>query len=189
MLADIAYVLSDGDKDVVQSTQPVTLYLTITVRANMSSPIFPDNPPEMPTKGEGTPAEETTNPFMVPDSAGPIQSSAPEPLLPSSDSPSVKTGTPMSDGQAEMSPTGKALIALHRVDEAKKPIDRVNTWKGVVRRIKWVTDTLSPIAEVRAIIFCFSSTEPTFAVSSTRLRRWPMAWFRPSQRCNCLRYC
>jgi len=57
----------------------------------------------------------------------------------------------MPDSQAEISPTEKALIALLRADEAGKPIERKNTWKGAVRRIKWVMDTVSPIAEVRAI--------------------------------------
>ena len=51
----------------------------------------------------------------------------------------------------EMSPTEKARIALRRADKVKKPIDGANTWKGAVRRIKWVMDTLSPIAEVSAI--------------------------------------
>ncbi len=59
----------------------------------------------------------------------------------------------MPDGQAETSPTEKAQIALRRADEAKKPIDRKNTWRGAVRRIKWVMDTLSPIAEVCPISF------------------------------------
>ncbi|KAH8987282.1 hypothetical protein EDB92DRAFT_1137838 [Lactarius akahatsu] len=54
----------------------------------------------------------------------------------------------MPDGQAEMSPTEKALIALHRADEAKKPVDRKNKWKGAVSRIKWVMDAVSPIAEL-----------------------------------------
>jgi len=57
----------------------------------------------------------------------------------------------MAHGQAETSPTEKALIALRRADEAKKPIDRANTWKGAISRIKWVMDIVSPIAEVRAI--------------------------------------
>ncbi len=119
----------------------------------MPSPIFPNNPPEMSTKGDDsdTPAEETTKPSMAPDSRGPIQSSAPEPLLPSPDPLSVEAGTLMAHGQAETSPTEKALIALRRADEAKKPIDRANTWKGAISRIKWVMDIVSPIAEVRAI--------------------------------------
>ncbi len=92
---------------------------------------------------------------MAPDTGGPTQSTAPESLLllllPSPDPPCVETGTPMPDGQAEMSPTEKALIALRRADEDKKPIDRANTWKGAISRVKWVMDTVSPIAEVRAI--------------------------------------
>ncbi len=57
----------------------------------------------------------------------------------------------MPNGQAEMSPTQKALIALRRADEAKKPIDGASTWKGAISRIKWVMDTVGPIAEVRAV--------------------------------------
>ncbi len=126
---------------------------------------------------------------MARDSGGPIQSTATERPLPSPDPLSIESGTPMPDGQAEMSPTEKALIALRRADLSKEPIDRKNTWKGAVGRIKWVMDTVSPIAEVRAISICLSSTEPTFTLSSTRLQRWPMTWFQPSLGCVFLRYC
>ena len=72
--------------------------------------------------------------------------------MPSPDPLSVDTGTPaVPDGLTEMSPTEKALITLRRADEAKKPIDRVNTWKGAMSGIKWAMDTVSPIAKVRAI--------------------------------------
>jgi len=117
----------------------------------MASPIFPNNPPEIPTKGDGSPAEGSTKASFAPDSGGPIQSTAPEPLFLSSDPLPVGTGTPMPDSRAEMLPNEKALIALRRADEAKKPIDRKNKWKGAVSRIKWVMDTVSPIAEVRPI--------------------------------------
>ncbi len=127
--------------------QPVTLHLTITVSSNIASP----NPSEIPTKGDDSAAEKSIKSSIVPDSGEPIQSTATEPLLPSSDLLPVETGTPMPDGETETSPTEKALIAVRRADEAKKPIDRANTWKGAVSRIKWVMDTVSPIAEVRAI--------------------------------------
>ena len=117
----------------------------------MPPPIIPDNNPEIPTKGDDTPAEEDTKPSMAPDSGGPVQSTAPERLLPSPDPLPAETGTPMPDGQAEMLHTEKALIALRRADEAKKPIDGANTWKGAISRIKWVMDAVGPIAEVRAI--------------------------------------
>ena len=119
--------------------------------ANVPSPISPNNPPEIPTEGDDTPAEEATKPSMVPDSGGPIQSSAPEPLSPSPDPLSVEAGAPTAHGQAKTSPTEKALVALRRADEATKPIDRKNTWKGAVSRIKWVMDIVSPIAEVRPV--------------------------------------
>jgi len=100
---------------------------------------------------DDTPAEETTKPSMIPDSRGPIQSSASDSVLPSPDPLSVEAGTPIAHAQAETLLTEKVLIALRRADEAKKPIDQKNRWKGVVSRIKWVMDTVSPIAEVRAI--------------------------------------
>ncbi len=143
-------MLSNGNGGAGQSTHLVTLYLAITVPANVPPPGFPNNPPEIPTKGDDSPAEESTKPSIVPDSGGPTRTAAPEPLLPSSDPLPVETGTPMLDG-AEIPPAEIALVALRRADEAKQPIDRKNTWKGAVRRIKWVMDTVSPIAEVRAI--------------------------------------
>ncbi len=148
---DSLFVLSNSEGDAGKSTQPVTLYMTITVSSNMASPIFPNSPQKLPTKGDDSPAEESTKPSIVPDSGGPIQSTAPEPLLPSSDPLPVQTDTPMPDGQAEVSLTEKALIAVRRADEAKKPIDRANTWKGAVSRIKWVMDTVSQVVEVRPI--------------------------------------
>ncbi len=57
---------------------------------------------------------------------------------------------PVGQADSETSHTEKALLALRRADEVMKPIDRENTWKGAVSRIKWVMDTVRPIAEVRA---------------------------------------
>jgi len=52
----------------------------------------------------------------------------------------------------ETSLVEKARIDLDRADEVKKSLDRSNTWEGTVGKIKWVMDTLSPVAEV-CIIF------------------------------------
>ena len=41
----------------------------------------------------------------------------------------------------------------HQADESMKRIDGSNTWERAVRRIKWVMDTLGPIAEVRVMPF------------------------------------
>ncbi len=158
---DIPFVLSDGDGKAGQSIQPITLYLTVTVLANVVSPILP-NPQKILIEADDTPVEEATKPSMSPDSGGPIQSTAPGPLLPLPDHFSVEIGAPTSHSRAEVSPTEDPLIALRRADEAMRPIDQSNTWEMAVGRIKWVTDTLSPIAEVRVMPFCLSFTEPAF---------------------------
>ncbi len=129
--------------------QPVTLYLTITVSANIPSPIIPNKPPEIPTKGN-TLAEQTTRRSMVPVFGVPIRPAALGPLLPPPGYLPVGTGTLLPHGQAEMSPTEIAQMALRRADKAK-PIDRTKTWERAIGRIKRVMDTVSPIAEVRAI--------------------------------------
>ncbi|KAH9035728.1 hypothetical protein EDB85DRAFT_2273943, partial [Lactarius pseudohatsudake] len=116
--SDIPFVFQKGNGRAGESMQPVTLYLSISVSANVPSPIIPRNPP------------------------------TPGPLLPPSGYRPVETGTLMPHGQAEMSHTEHARIALRRADRAQRPIDRTNTWEGAVRRIKWVMDTLSPIAEL-----------------------------------------
>ncbi len=167
---DFPFALSNGDGEAGQSMQPITLYLTITVSADMASRISPNNPPKILIGGDDSPAEEATKPSMSPDSGGPIRSTAP--LLPLPDHFSVEIGAPTSHCQAEVSPTEDPLIALRRADEAMRPIDRSNTWEMAVGRIKWVMDTLSPIAEVRVMFFCLTFTEPGFTFSFPRMRRW-----------------
>ena len=68
-------------------------------------------------------------------------------------------------------------IALSRADEAMKPIDRSNTWEMVVGRVKWMMDTLSPIAEVHVMSSYLSFTEPAFTLSFPRMRRWHAVCF------------
>jgi hypothetical protein len=60
----------------------------------------------------------------------------------------------MPQSQEELSPT--SAKNLHRADEVMKqvfPIDESDTWERAVGRIKWVMDTLGPIAEVRVMPF------------------------------------
>jgi len=174
---DVPCVLSSGDGKAGESTEPITLYLTITVSADMASPILLSDPPRTLIEGDDSPAKEATKPSMSPDSGVPIPSTAPEPLLPLPDRFSVEIGVPTSHSQAEVSPTEDPLIALRRADEAMKPMDRSNTWEMAVGRIKWVMDTLSPIAEVRGMSFCLSFTEPASTVSFPHMRRWHAVWF------------
>ena len=145
--ADIPCVLENDGGDAARSTQPVTLYITL----NITHPNLYIRPPSIPTKDDDSLAEEATIP-------GRVQFPTPEYLLPLSHHQSVETGKTMPQSREEMSPTTTTnpRFALHRADESMKrivPIDRSNTWEGAVGRIKWVMDTLSPIAEVRVMPF------------------------------------
>jgi hypothetical protein len=120
------------------------------VSANSASANIPQKvPPEV----EGTSAEEVRQPTATAiDSSGPGPSTEPEHPLPPPDHLSVEGGTtPMPQDQGEAPLFHEAQIGLDHADEAKKLIDRSDTWEGVVGRIKWLMDTLSPVAGVRVI--------------------------------------
>ena len=145
--ADIPCVLENGVGEAVGSTQPVTLYITI----NVTPPNLCNSPPCISTEDDDSPADEATIP-------GRIQFPVPEHHLPLSHRQNVETGNTVPRSREEVSPTGikNPRIALDRTDEAMErivPIDGSNTWERAVGRIKWVMDTLSPIAEVRVIPF------------------------------------
>jgi hypothetical protein len=142
--ADIACVLENDLGEAARSTQPVTLYITV----NITPPNLYNSPPSMPTEDGDSPAEEATIP-------GCIQFTAPEHLLPLSHHQPVETGIAMPQSREEVSPTStkNPRFALHRAGEAMKQVDRSNTWERAVGKIKWVMDTLGPIAEVRVIRF------------------------------------
>jgi hypothetical protein len=63
---------------------------------------------------------------------------------------------PQSREEVPRAGTKNPLFALHRADKAMErivPVDRSNAWESAVVRMKWVMDTLGPIAEVREIPF------------------------------------
>jgi hypothetical protein len=145
--AEIPCVLENDVGEVARSTQPVTLYITV----NITPPNLYNSPPSMPTKDDDSPAEGATIP-------GHIQYPAPKHILPLSYHQPVETGNTMPQSREEVSPTSteNRRFALYSADESMKrivPIDRSNTWERAVGRIKWVMDTLGPIAEVRIIPF------------------------------------
>ncbi len=144
-LADIPCVLKNDVGEAARSTQPVTLYITV----NITPPNLFNSPPSIPTEDDDSPAEEATIP-------GRIQVPALEHLLPLSHHQPFETGNTIPQSPEEMSPTStkNPRFALDRADEAMErivAIDRSNTWEKAVGRIKWVMDTLGPIAEVRLI--------------------------------------
>ncbi|KAH9030075.1 hypothetical protein EDB84DRAFT_1676992, partial [Lactarius hengduanensis] len=138
--------LGDGNEQAGRSTPPVTLDLTITVLANGTSP---SDPHIIPTEGDDTAAEDFPKPTTAPDSSGLARSSAPGGLSHPPDRRPVESSTLMPQDQGETSVVEKPQIV--RVDQVEEVIDRSNTWEGAVGRIKWVMDTLSPVAELHPI--------------------------------------
>jgi hypothetical protein len=142
--ADIPCVLENGGGEAARSTQPVTLYITI----NITPSSLYNGPPSIPIEDDNSPAEEATTP-------GRVQFPVPEHPLPLSHHQPVETGNTMPQSREEVSPISpKSPPTLHRADEAMKrivTIERSNTSGRTVGRIKWVMDTLGPIAEVRVM--------------------------------------
>ena len=133
--------------------------------------------PDTVTERDDNPTEAVPAPTVTPDSRAPDQSTESNHPLPPPDYVPVQSATAMPQDQGETSLTEKAQIGLDHADELEKSIDGSDTWEGVVGRIKWLMDTLSPLAGVRTI-FVLSSTNPTPILSSIRLRRWRIACFQ-----------
>ena len=145
--ADIPCVLENDSEEAGRSTQPVTLYINV----NITPPNLYNSPPSIPTENDGSHAEETTTP-------GPIQLLDAEHPSPPSHHQRIENENTMPRSEEEVSPTSTTnpRSALNLADEALNrvvPIDRWNTWERAVGRIKWVMDTLGPIAEVGVIPF------------------------------------
>ena len=137
--ADIPCVLENDGEEAGRSTQPVMLYITIII----TPPNLYKSPPSIPTEDVDSPAEEATAP-------------APEDLLPPSHHQRIETENTTPQSREEVSPTSTTnpRSALDSADEVLNrvvPIDQSNTWERALGRIKWMMDTLRPIAEVRVI--------------------------------------
>ena len=142
--ADIPCVLGNAIGGAARSTQSVTLYMTVN--------ILPQSLHNSPTVRDDSPAGKATIPER-------IQSPVPERILPLSHHQLVKAGKTMPQSQEAVShaSTEDPHLALLRADESIKrivSIDGSNTWGKALERIKWVVDTLGPIAEVRFVPFC-----------------------------------
>ena len=163
MLVDVPFVLGNGNGQAGQS-QPVTLYLTIAVPAKATSrPILPINAIDaIATEVDVSPMEQTMEPTTAPaqdsiETTPFVVAATPEPLSPPTDRVPIGTSSPIPpvlDVRAAMSP---AESALDDADKATNSIDLTSKWEGAVERIKWVVDTVSPVAGVRhtAMSCCF----------------------------------
>jgi hypothetical protein len=156
--------------EAARSTQPVTLYITVNITPQISN----NRPPSRSAEDGDSPAEEATIP-------GRIQSPAPEHLLPVSHNQPVETGNTLPQSREEMSPTStkNPRPALNQADEVMKqivPIDRSNTSERAVGRMKWVMDTLSPIAGVR-VMPLIPLAELTSTLSFSHSQGWHTVYF------------
>ena len=169
--ADIPCVLENGVTKVARSTQPVTLYITV----NITPLNLYDSPPSIPIKDDDPPAEATK--------LGRIQFPVPEHILPPSHHQSVESSNAMSQSRREISPTRSTENPGFAHDWADKPVkqivpnDRRNTWERAVGRIKWVMDTLGPIAEVRSFLMFLTASELIPSLSFPHSQRWRMVYF------------
>jgi hypothetical protein len=141
--ADIRCVLGNGAGGAARSALPVTLH----IKVDITPPNLYDAPPSIPIEDVDSPAEESTIPR-------PVQLPTPEHILPLPHHQPVEAANNKPQ-EPEVSTTSakNPRLALKRADQAVKGMDLSNTWKGAVGRIKWVMDTLCPIAEVRVIPF------------------------------------
>ena len=156
MPVDAPFVLNSGGGQTGQSVQPVTLYLTITVPAIATSrPILPANTTDaIATEVDASPMEQATEPTIAPaqdsiETTPFVVAATPEPLSPPTDQVPIGASTPIPpvpDVRAAMSP---AESALDDADRATNTINLTSKWEGAVERIKWVMDTVSPVAGVR----------------------------------------
>ena len=148
---DVPITLANGDRQVRRSDQPVTLYLTVVMSPNTTSyPVLPVNATSLqstefnvsvPREATSSTAQDSTN---VTRSAIATDSEALSP--PAGHVPSPTVPPPAADLRAGMPPVEDAIDAAK---EAMATISNLSdTWEAALSRIKWVMDTVSPVAEV-----------------------------------------
>ncbi|KAH8995204.1 hypothetical protein EDB86DRAFT_3243662, partial [Lactarius hatsudake] len=146
---DTPFVLINGDGQV---GEPVTLYLTVTVSPHTTSgttlpintPINQSNTINDSPSGEAegsSVAQESVNPTRSAITTGSETLSPPTDRLPSEINAPV---LPAADRRG-LSPVESVLDGA---GEAMATMNLSNQWEGALRRIKWVMDTVSPVAEL-----------------------------------------
>jgi len=120
----------------------VTLFLTVNVSLNTTS---------HPGKRNLVGAGEAMGPSMAQDSTRSTVPAGFETLSRPKDHLPGEITTPMpsaADGGAGMS---LAENALRDANEAMTTINLSDAWEGALEKLKWVMDTVSPVAEVRVM--------------------------------------
>ncbi|KAF8257985.1 hypothetical protein EI94DRAFT_1210579 [Lactarius quietus] len=161
---DVPFILVNGNRRAGQSNQPVTLYLTTSVSPNSNSnPIMPiDATNIQSTEMNETPPTEATF-STAEDSASTTRSTATDP----------GTHSPPTDRLPNiLIPAGmsSAEDALQVADKAMATINLSDTWDGALERIKWVMETVSPVAELSP--YAKMAYDLIFAIPKTLLEQF-----------------
>jgi hypothetical protein len=116
-----------------------------------SSAIAPDNISILiTTEVDNQPAEGATAPSVAQHIVELSPATAVIACEPSTDYLPAESGAPALP-TAECQPEK----ALHDADNAMKTMDLYDTWDNAVKNIKWVMDTVGPVAGVRTLSFYF----------------------------------
>jgi hypothetical protein len=141
---ELDIVFDGADGQTRHPAEAITLFLTITESANRNSFLNAAVNTPSPTTMEST-AAATSLPPLSRTGDLPIEG----------DTAVQRTA----ESQTEMSRT-----ALHRAEEAINDINTIQTWQSAVTNIKWVMDTVTPIAAVCPVSFYLSVAELTSTV-------------------------
>ena len=126
--------------------RPVTLYLTVALAVDSHSSTINRlaEGPTVPSAAQHTVESSlaTAPPASKPPSAStdnlPVKSDAPAP--------------PTTDWMAEILPAEKAL---NDADDAMSTMDLYNSWENALGRIRWVMETVDPVAGVRTLSLAY----------------------------------
>jgi hypothetical protein len=150
---DVPFVLANGDIKAGQLVEPITLYLTFNVSPNATPSLaLSITAPNLQSTEVNASTHKGATSYIAPDSTNVVRStvatdrgtvSSPTDRIPSIPMPAA------ADPRAEMS---SAEHALQIANEAMTTISLSDTWEVALERIKWVMETVSPVAEVRSNI-------------------------------------
>ena len=167
---DVPFTLANGDIKPGQLIEPITLYLTFVVSNTASPPVLPIDATNLQsTEANALTPREATN-SVAQDPADFVRSTVVTergiftPPTDNLDHPS----TPMSSVADPRVDIPSAENALEIANKAVTAINISDTWEGALERIKWVMDTVSPVAEVRySVHLCYPLlTRMSFSVES-----------------------
>jgi hypothetical protein len=150
---DVPVFLTNEDRRAGESIQPVTLILTVIVTLNTTSyPILAIDATNLQSTevNESSPGEYVSS--IAPGSVNTTRSviaTGSEALPLPADRLPIETSTP--PPAATNRPAGMPLAenALREANDVMTTINLCDTWESALERIKWVMDTLGPVAEVR----------------------------------------